>query len=171
MAGRSTLPGVSELQTRPMTAEEFGTYRKRSIRDYAAEHIRAGNWHPSQAEELAAKQLDDLLPNGVDTAGMLLLVAQTPSAGVVGMVWVEFQHGSTTGAWIYDIQIVAEHRGRGYGRALLLAAEREVERRGIESIALNVFGGNAVARDLYATADYEITALHMRKRLNSDHTR
>jgi GNAT superfamily N-acetyltransferase len=60
---------------------------------------------------------------------MLLLVAETTSAGVIGIVWVELQHGQTTSAWIYDIQIVPERRGRGYGRALLRAAEREVERR------------------------------------------
>jgi ribosomal protein S18 acetylase RimI-like enzyme len=171
VAGRSTVLSMSELEIRAMTAEEFGAYRASSIRDYAAEHVRAGNWPSSQAEELAAIQLDDLLPDGVETAGMLLLVAETASAGVVGMVWVELQHGSTTGAWIYDINIDPEHRGRGYGRALLRAAEREVETRGIESIALNVFGGNTVARDLYATSGYQVTSLHMRKRLDSDHDR
>jgi hypothetical protein len=43
-------------------------------------------------------------------------------------------------AWIFDIDVAPEHRGRGYGRALLQAAEREVEQRGVKSIGLNVFG-------------------------------
>ena len=167
MVSRSSLPAMSEFQIRPMTSVEFAVYRKLSIRDYAAEQVRAGNWNFSQAEALAAKQTDDLLPDGVDTPGMLLLAAETTNAGVIGIVWVELQHEQTTGAWIYDIQIVPEQRGRGYGRALLRAAEREVERRGIESIALNVFGGNAVARDLYESSGYATTSLHMRKRLSS----
>ena len=155
------------LQIRPMTAEEFDGYRERSISEYAAEHVRAGNWSPSQAEKLAAKEMDDLLTDGVDTRGMLLLVAETESAGLIGLVWVELQHRRTTGAWIYDIQIVPEQRGRGYGRALLRAAEREAQKRGVNSIALNVFGENVVARKLYESSGYEVTSLFMRKALDS----
>ena len=54
-----------------MTVAEFPAYRERTISNYAAEHVRAGNWSPSQAEELAAQQTDQLLPDGVETAGML----------------------------------------------------------------------------------------------------
>ena len=160
-----TLPRMAELQIRPMTAAEFDAFRHRTIRDYAAEHVRAGNWSPTQAEELAAKETDDLLSDGVDTPGMLLLAAETADAGLIGIVWVELQHRQTTGAWIYDIEIVPEQRGRGYGSALLRAAEREVEKQGVKSVALNVFGGNAVARHLYESSGYEITSLFMRKRL------
>jgi hypothetical protein len=60
---------MSELQIRSMTSAEFAAYRERCIRDYAAEQVRAGNWNSSQAEALAAKQTDDLLPDGVDTPG------------------------------------------------------------------------------------------------------
>jgi ribosomal protein S18 acetylase RimI-like enzyme len=151
-----------------MTAGEFAAYRARSIKGYAAEHVRAGNWSPSQAEELAAKETDDLLPDGVDTPGMLLLAAETASAGLIGIVWVELKHRQTTGAWIYDIEIIPDQRGRGYGRDLLRAAQREVEKLGVKSIALNVFGGNRAARHLYESSGYEITSLFMRKRLGGD---
>jgi ribosomal protein S18 acetylase RimI-like enzyme len=156
---------MAELEIRPMTSAEFDAYRERAIRAYAAEHVRAGNWSPGEAEELAAKETDDLLPGGVDTPGMLVLAAETLEDGLIGIVWVELEHRETTGAWIYDIEIVSEQRGRGYGRALLRAAEREVAKQGVKSIALNVFGGNAVARHLYESSGYEITSLHMRKRL------
>jgi ribosomal protein S18 acetylase RimI-like enzyme len=148
-----------------MTAAEFVVYRERTIREYAADHVRAGNWSPSEAEHLAAQETDELLPNGVDTPGMLLLVAETASQGVIGIVWIELQHKQTTGAWIFDIEIVPMHRGRGYGRALLRAAEREVKKHGVESVALNVFGDNAVARQLYESSGYEVASVFMRKRL------
>jgi ribosomal protein S18 acetylase RimI-like enzyme len=156
---------VDELRVRPMSAEEFESFRERAIRDYAAENVRAGNWSPDQAEALAAKQTDELLPDGVETDGVLLLMAETSPTDVVGLVWVALEGEGRGEAWIYDIEIVPEHRGRGYGRALLRAAEQEVHTRGCRSIGLNVFGRNTIARQLYESSGYEVTSVHMRKRL------
>jgi ribosomal protein S18 acetylase RimI-like enzyme len=150
-----------------MTPPEFDVFRRRAIMEYAAEHVRAADWSPDRAEQLAEKETDDLLPNGVDTPGMLLLVAENNSAEVIGLVWVALERQEGPGAWIYDIEIVPEQRGRGYGRALLEAAEREVKRRGVQSLGLNVFGGNLVARGLYESSGYEITSIQMRKSLGS----
>jgi GNAT superfamily N-acetyltransferase len=127
--------------------------------------VRAGNWSPSEAEHLAAQQTDELLPDGVDTPGMLLLVAETADDGVIGIVWIELEHRQTTGAWIHDIEVVPLQRSRGFGRALLRAAEREVEKRGGGSIALNVFGDDRVARQLYESSGYDVTSVFMRKKL------
>jgi ribosomal protein S18 acetylase RimI-like enzyme len=151
-----------------MTPAEFVVYRERTIREYAADHVRAGNWSPSEAEHLAARETDELLPDGVDTPGMLLLVAETASQGVIGIVWIELKHKQTTGAWIFDIEILPNQRGRGYGRALLRAAEREVKKHGIESVALNVFCDNTVARQLYESSGYDVASVFMRKRLDED---
>jgi ribosomal protein S18 acetylase RimI-like enzyme len=156
---------MSELLIRPMTAAEFGPFRERAIKEYAAEHVRAGDWSADQAEALAAEQTDQLLPRGVDTEGTLLLVAETDGAGVIGMVWVALAVAQSQSAWIFDIEIVPAQRGKGHGRALLEAAEREVRARGGHSIALNVFGGNRVAQGLYKSAGYEISSMHMRKPL------
>lgn len=158
---------MSEVRVRPMTAAEFDAFRDRAIKGYAAEHVRAGTWSPERAEALAAKETDELLPDGPNTAGMLLLVAEAPPVGIVGVVWVALDRGEE-GAWIYDIEIIPGQRGRGYGRALLRAAEREVQKCGGSSIGLNVFRGNAVARRLYESSGYEVTALHMRKALEPE---
>ena len=99
---------------------------------------------------------------------MLLLAAETPSAGLIGIVWVALEHERKNGAWIYQIEIVPEQRGHGYGQALLRAVEREVEQRGCKSIGLNVFGGNVVARSLCESSGYEIASLHMRKKLGPE---
>ena len=81
------------------------------------------------------------------------------------MVWVALDRGRPGEAWIYDIEVNPEHRGKGYGRALLLVAEQEAARHGSTAIGLNVFGTNTVARSLYESAGYRITALNMRKEL------
>jgi ribosomal protein S18 acetylase RimI-like enzyme len=157
---------VSDLRVRPMTAAEFGEFRSRLIRDYAADHVQAGNWPAAGAEDRAAAEIDGLLPEGVRTPGTSLLIAQAADGGTVGHVWVALRGPGPSGdAWIYDIEIVPEQRGRGYGRALLAAAEQVAARHGARFLALNVFGPNAVARGLYESAGYKITTLQMRKEL------
>ena len=67
--------------------------------------------------------------------------------------------------WLYDITIEADERGKGYGRGAMLALEEEVRTLGHESVTLNVWGGNAVARGLYRSLGYVEESVHMRKRL------
>ena len=154
------------LQLRSMTVAEFETYRARLVPEYAADHVRAGDWTVDEAEALAAREIDDLLPAGPDSPGMLLLVASRPGGEPVGVVWVALDRRPGE-AWIYDIEVNAEHRGKGYGRALLEAAEREAARQGSRAIGLNVFGPNTVARRLYESSGYQITAMNMRKDLGA----
>jgi ribosomal protein S18 acetylase RimI-like enzyme len=149
-----------------MTSSEFEVLRARLIREYAADHVRAGNWNEEEAEARAAAQTDELLPQGVETQGVLWFVAETPEAKPIGHVWVGPQsRPGSKGAWIYSIEIDPDERGKGYGRALLDAAEQEAAHHGFSSIGLNVFGPNTVARSLYESAGYEVASLQMRKDL------
>ena len=158
---------MTELRVRPMTADEFDGFRSRLIREYAADHVQAGNWSADEAQERAASETDGLLPEREQSPGVLLLVAETADGEPVGHVWVGLNRAAGGGgAWIYDIEVIAEHRGQGYGRELLAAAERETASRGVHAIGLNVFGPNAVARGLYESAGYEITTVQMRKALD-----
>ncbi|MHB8245909.1 MAG: GNAT family N-acetyltransferase [Acidimicrobiales bacterium] len=150
-----------------MTSPEFDVFRSRLIESYAADHVRAGNWNADEAGERSASEIEQLLPEGAKTPGMLILTAETSEGDVVGHLWValELRPGSGGGAWIYDIEIAAQYRGRGYGRALLRAGETECAQSGVSVLGLNVFGANAVARHLYESAGYEVTSVQMRKRL------
>lgn len=158
---------MDKMTVRSMTSAEFDTFRSRTDREYAAEQVLAGNWSAEEAEVLSAKLTDDLLPQGVETPGMLLLTAEISDGVVVGHVWValERQPGSSVGAWIYEFEIDPLHRGKGYGRDLLRAAELETVKRGITAIGLNVFGSNVIARNLYESAGYRVTSARMHKDL------
>ncbi|MGA2528509.1 MAG: GNAT family N-acetyltransferase [Acidimicrobiales bacterium] len=157
---------MDELRVRPMSASEFEVLRARLISEYAAEHVRAGNWNEEEAEARAAAQTDELLPEGVKTPGVLWLVAETKAGESIGHVWVGPQpRPGAKGAWIYAIEIDPGQRGKGYGRALLDAAEKEAARHGFTAIGLNVFGPNTVARNLYESAGYEVSSLQMHKEL------
>ena len=163
---------MPELQLRPMTDGEFVTYRDRLIREYAHEHVRAGNWTAEEAEAKSAAQVDELLPEGLATPDTLLSIAESAEPGRVGervgLLWLALRRspdGSLASAWIYDIEVDAEHRGGGYGRALLAAAEEELRHRGAPAVGLNVFGHNEVALRLYASSGYRVTSQQMLKEL------
>jgi ribosomal protein S18 acetylase RimI-like enzyme len=157
-----------ELTLRPMTAAEFAALRSPLISGYAAAHVQAGSWSADVAEENAAAELAALLPNGVDTDGMRLLIGEDAAGERVGHLWLKLNrpYGSGSRAYIYDIEIDADHRGKGYGRALLRAGELEAVRHGADAMGLNVFGPNQTARNLYESAGYEITAIDMHKQLD-----
>lgn len=150
-----------------MTSDEFDAYRARSISGYAAVHVAAGDWAPENAQRRAARDTDQLLPAGVDTSGMLLLVAETEELGLIGTAWLAVDAPDKSGAWVYDIEIVPERRGEGHGRVLLEALEQLAAEHGATTMGLNVFGDNAVARSLYESSGYRTASLVMRKTLGA----
>jgi ribosomal protein S18 acetylase RimI-like enzyme len=150
-----------------MTADEFREFRSALLISYAASHVEAGDWSPAEARQRAADEMDTLLPHGADTPGHLVLTALAPGGQPAGHLWIKLdQTPHDGGAFLYDIEVAAPYRGQGYGRALLAAAERETARHGGTSLALNVFGTNAVARHLYESAGYRTTSVQMRKALD-----
>jgi ribosomal protein S18 acetylase RimI-like enzyme len=157
---------MEQLRLKPMTDAEFKAFRAHLIPAYAADHVQAGDWDPDEAQTRAARETDELLPAGPQTAGMLLLTAGNSDGEQVGHVWVGLGRPCPGSAWIYDIEISPEHRGKGYGRALLHAVEEQARRHGASAIGLHVFGANTVARKLYESSGYQATSLAMRKPLS-----
>jgi GNAT superfamily N-acetyltransferase len=150
---------------RPMTRDEFDVFLSRAIDGYAEAHVVSGEWHADDAQRLAAEETNSLLPEGLETPGMLFLVAEDGGV-VVGRAWLALEQPGKPGAWIYDIEVESSLRGKGYGRELLAAVERTVAEHGTDTLGLNVFAENAVARRLYETAGYAATSLHMQKTLS-----
>jgi GNAT superfamily N-acetyltransferase len=80
------------------------------------------------------------------------------------IVWLDaFEKAGS--AWLFEIVLDEAVRGRGLGREALRLAEEEARSRGMTQIGLNVFGGNAVARSLYAGSGYVETSVQMSKPL------
>ncbi|MDE3031552.1 MAG: GNAT family N-acetyltransferase [Acidobacteriota bacterium] len=157
---------MTRLTLTRMAADEVDELMARTARDYAAEQVAAGNWPASSATELGLAETARLLPQGADTPGMSILAA-FDGEDRVGYVWLNLEPriSSTGEAWIYDIEVAENLRGRGYGRLLLEAAEDEARRAGATYLALNVFGANRVARSLYERSGYEVKTIQMRKAL------
>lgn len=149
-----------------MSEDEFAAYRAKAIPEYAADKAATGRWSAEEAEEQAAQEYDQLLPDGVHTAGMRMFVAENGDGARVGILWLGVDYPREGAVWIYDIEIDEAHRGTGLGRQLLAAAEQEARRLGAAAIGLQVFGANKLARSLYESAGYEPVSILMRKSLS-----
>lgn len=156
---------MPDVHLRRMTDTEFEQWRLALARAYAAEQIASGHWAPEGAVDQALAGNDRLLPQGPATDGMLLLTALGPDGDPVGRVWIGLEHPRWTAdcAFLYDSEVDGEHRGRGYGRALLAAAEHVVRSHGVPSLELNVFGSNTAAIALYREAGYVVVQQQMRR--------
>jgi GNAT superfamily N-acetyltransferase len=57
--------------------------------------------------------------------------------------------------WVYYVSVDPERRGKGYGRAIMNAAEDWLRGLGIEKLQLMVRAGNAKVQAFYETLDYQ----------------
>ena len=149
-----------------MLPDEFVTYLDWAIDDYAAELERNGKATGEAAQGASRASFDSLLPDGLATVGHTLLVATNPDDGErVGVLWFGPSTDDPAMAWIYDIMVDEDKRGRGWGRAIMRAFEGEARARGFARAGLNVYGDNHVARRLYESLGYLETARQLHKEL------
>lgn len=148
----------------PMTQPEYETFLERTIPEYAAEHVRAGNWTESESLEKSRKEFEDLLPQGLKTEDNYLYTL-VDGEEPVGMIWVKVKRQPSISGFIYDVYVNEGYRGKGYGKSLMLLLEEKAREMGLRSLELHVFGSNHVARKLYETIGYETTNVSMSKKL------
>lgn len=161
---------MSELTLRPMTDEEYVAFVAFQITGYAAANVEAGNWSQDEALESSRKAYRELLPLGMGTPRMLFRKAENVEGEIVGQIWVGLDRpdSATPSAWIYYIEVSDDHRGKGYGRELLRATEAETLKNGVDTLGLNVFGSNTVARNLYESSGYSVVQVRMTKQLEAE---
>ena len=117
------------------------------------------------AQAKADRDLPMLLPDGLATPDHFMYAIEDDGR-FAGYLWLCDRDGELGHSlFVYAVEVNEESRGRGLGRAAMQFAEDEARRRGIAKVALNVFGGNAVARGLYLSLGYQETAVHMEKRV------
>ncbi|MCC4315828.1 MULTISPECIES: GNAT family N-acetyltransferase [Streptomyces] len=160
------LPGDSAI--RPMAAAEYPAWRAKERTGYIADLLERG-LSREQAETKADTDYARLLPQGPDTPGALLRIL-AHSGTDLGTLWLALRLGEPEAAedgeaYVFAVEVAAEHRGHGHGRTLMLAAERESLAHGAHSLGLRVFGGNTPALRLYESLGYEPTQYEFYKPL------
>ena len=154
----------------PLEDPAYSAWAAVSVREYADEHVRTGEWPREGALARAEGEFRVLLPQGPATPDQFLCTVQDASTGAaVGTVWFQAGTGPLPGeaprAFVYDLRVDPAQRGKGYGEATMRAVEVEVRKRGFRTLGLHVFGHNAVARALYEKLGYVPTNLLMKKDL------
>ena len=147
----------------PMTEAEFGRFEEAAIRDFAQDKIASGEWTAEEALELSRADQERLLPDGLKTANQHLFTGRDAESGEpVAILWLalRMKAGRIEG-YVYNIEVREEQRGRGYGRATMLAAIEEARELGAETVGLHVFGHNAPARALYQSLGFVETNVSM----------
>ncbi len=152
----------------PMTETEYQAYLESDIQRYAEEHVKAGNWHPSEALEKSRREHQQLLADGLATPNQYLFSLQDGETGSkVGMIWFAVDDKKPQpSAFVYDFVIHDEFRRKGYGIQALRALENKLKELGVHKISLHVFGHNHAARALYDKVGYETTGILMSKELS-----
>jgi ribosomal protein S18 acetylase RimI-like enzyme len=153
---------------RRMTPAEFDTLINASFADFFAKLVAAGQFNQEDVPAEIQKRLAEMLPDGPDTELNLLFIGEVDGERI-GWLWLTLPgtklHPDT--AWVHNVTVDETHRGKGYGRGLMLAAEQELVRRGVTTLGLNVFGSNATAIRLYERLGYEVVSQQMSKALDT----
>jgi ribosomal protein S18 acetylase RimI-like enzyme len=153
------------LSLRPLPADEFGSWFAAMRDSYAEDMARDAGLAPDRATARAAAQMDELFPGRAPSPDQLVYVVEAAGERV-GQLWLcARDDGVQPALFIYFVGIDEDHRGKGYGKAAMELAEAEARRLGMDRVALNVFGRNEVARNLYRSLGYEENAVAMSKKL------
>ncbi len=145
----------------PMTQPEIDAFLERSIPEYAQDKVRAGNWTEAESLERSRREFEELLPQGLTTKDNFLYTLHEEDHAV-GMIWIKVD---MPGAFIYEVYIEEQFRGKGHGKSIMLLLEEKAREMGLKTLKLHVFGSNQVARRLYETVGYETTNVNMSKTL------
>jgi ribosomal protein S18 acetylase RimI-like enzyme len=145
----------------PMSQPEFDAFLERTIPEYAADKVRAGNWTEAESLERSRREFEELLPRGLMSEENFLYTLYDDRQAV-GVIWMKT---SSTSGFIYEVYIEEKFRGKGHGKTIMLLLEEKAREMGLKSLGLHVFGSNHVARRLYEAIGYEITNVNMTKTL------
>jgi ribosomal protein S18 acetylase RimI-like enzyme len=148
------------VKLEPMQQQVFEKFLETEIRDYAAEHVRNGNWPEEGSLERSRKEFAELLPDGIHSQNQYVWSIVDDANGNIGALWVQVKEGK---AFIFDFVIDETFRGKGFGKQALAAMDEKLRSMDVESVGLHVFGDNVNAQELYKKMGFQITGMHMRK--------
>jgi RimJ/RimL family protein N-acetyltransferase len=148
-----------------MDETAFRGYTDQLVHDYAADKVEAGVWSANEAEDRAAKELEELLPDGTLTRDHYLYSVRDESVPAeVGILWISLRDsGVGRTLWIYDIIVHDGFRRRGYASRILHMVEDKARELEAVRVELHVFGHNHGARALYEKLGYTETSITMVK--------
>lgn len=149
----------------PMTESDYRAYLAAVIPDYAADLMKSRHLPEQEALERARQSYSEALPQGLQTPGNFVSKLVNEADEVVGFLWY-WQNDKRPGvAFIYDLEIYAPFRRRGYASQAMTALEAHARPKGVTRLELHVFGHNTAARELYKKMGYAEIDVQMAKEI------
>jgi len=154
------------IRLRPFRDDELPAFIEYGRADYARQLVEFAGMEQASADAKTDRDWNALFAGGKNLPTSHLYRVEDENGEPVGVLWWserDIDEGKV--AFVYDIVIDEQFRGRGYGREAMLLCEDDVRAHGLSLISLNVFGGNEVARGLYRSLGYAERAVFMSKAL------
>jgi len=112
----------------------------------------------------AEQQLTKFVTNGIKAPGHYFMHTVKESNSI-GSFWLQLMKRRSTEAYLWDIFIGEDRRGKGYVKNSTVEIEAFAKNKGATRIFLNVYSLNTVARNLYSKAGFRESAITMLKSL------
>ena len=151
---------MTEVRLEPMTQDQYKPWRAEAEAHYARSAAASGQ-SAQDAARTAADVYARLLPDEYATPDHHFWYAYDGDRRV-GFLWIHVTRGT---AMVHNVAVEPDLRRQGYGRAIMLAAERWCHDNGLTRIGLQVFAHNSGARALYEQLGFSETARIMAKDL------
>ena len=155
------------LRLLSITQDDFEAWKTGSIKDYADEKVKAGNWTAEEAPGFAEQTFVSIPPQGFSTADHYFFSIENPSAREkVGIVWYSInREGKRSFAYIWDFAICEQHRRRGYGSEALRLLEEKWGSRGLTPYHCTFLGTTMPPESCTGKAGYAVTNVNMSKKV------
>lgn len=150
---------------RIMSQGEFEHYFQDKIKRFSDVLTENIHEHGDEPSVKAFKQLQSLLPEGIETPNHHLFNIQRGEQ-VIGFVWIKVEEEKKS-AFLYEIYIFEEYRGKGFGTETMKRLEGFLQQKEIHYFKLHVFGSNTGARKLYEELGFEVAGINMLKSLSN----
>ena len=157
---------MKKTQIDEMSVEEFSKFVEKSAPRYARDVARSRNFLFDEGLQLARKQFSELLPEGMATPSNYFFTVRDANTGArAGDLWFAVRDAGTqrSTAFLFEIFLEEEFRGRGFGTELLHFFEERAQALGARELGLNVFAFNPGAQRLYERMGWTVQSSFMRK--------
>ncbi len=154
---------AADITIRRAREDDLGLVRKLTVEELPSELNEDELVYLERVKGVFGERIGALLGR----EGNEIYVAEVGGGGVMaGYVWFGVSQRPFSGlkvGWIYDVQVLPEHRGKGVGEALMRHAVKVSRERGFNQIGLMVNAKNRVAASLYEKLGFRTEYMMMEK--------
>lgn len=151
---------MADVTLEPMAPAEYARFWEDSFLHHARELMDQEGLSAEQAQEDARKELEEMLPAGLDTLDNFLMTIRTEGQNV-GFLWFLTEwHQGTKQSFLCDFAITPVERRKGYGLSALKKWESAARSLNCRECVLFVSDDNEAAKALYSKCGFSLLRKH-----------